>query len=315
MTRFGVAVGAELPMVRSAQTLEELGFDYLAVGEHLAFHGPASSAFVALAVAAGATTRIRLVSTIALLPLYPAAMVAKMAAELSRLSDGRFELGLGMGGEHPPEFAACGIPVRERVARMEEGLTVVTALLSEQHVTFDGRFATLADITLDPQPDRPPRIWLGGRKQRAMERAGRFADVWMPYLFTPQQYAASVATVREAGRAAGRDPRSIGTALFAWTCVGRDQEKAVERAAAILSGIYGADMRAAAARYVVAGTPAACARQVAEFVAAGVEDIIFSTLADSPEAHEEMWYLLASEVMPSCVSLLPDAAEACRSNV
>ena len=91
-----------------ARRAEELGFDYLGCGEHVMFHGPVGNTFISLSVAAGATQKIKLISSIVLLPLYPAALVAKMGSALDVASNGRYNFGVGIGGEFPKEFEACG---------------------------------------------------------------------------------------------------------------------------------------------------------------------------------------------------------------
>ena len=91
------------------------------LGEHVFFHVPCSNAFISLAVAAGATTELKLMSTITLLPLYPAVLAAKQAAALDVASGGRFHMGIGVGGELPREFEASGVPVSERGARTPQG--------------------------------------------------------------------------------------------------------------------------------------------------------------------------------------------------
>jgi alkanesulfonate monooxygenase SsuD/methylene tetrahydromethanopterin reductase-like flavin-dependent oxidoreductase (luciferase family) len=97
-----------------ARTAEDAGYDGVATGEHLFFHGPHANAFVALAAAAGATSRVRLLSSLTVLPLYPAALAAKLATTLDQVSGGRFDMGVGVGGEYPPEFEAAGVDVRQR---------------------------------------------------------------------------------------------------------------------------------------------------------------------------------------------------------
>ena len=97
--RIGITIDNPGMVVADAKRAEELGFDLLGCGEHLFFHGPTPNAFAMLAAAAAATTRIGLVTSVALLPLYPAAMVAKLAAVIDNISQGRFELGVGAGGE------------------------------------------------------------------------------------------------------------------------------------------------------------------------------------------------------------------------
>jgi alkanesulfonate monooxygenase SsuD/methylene tetrahydromethanopterin reductase-like flavin-dependent oxidoreductase (luciferase family) len=88
---------------------EDAGYDGIATGEHLFFHVPHANSFVALAAAAGATSRIRLLSSLTILPLYPAAMAAKLATTLDQVSGGRFDMGVGIGGEYPAEFVAAGV--------------------------------------------------------------------------------------------------------------------------------------------------------------------------------------------------------------
>ena len=101
-------------IAEEARDAERLGFDLVAAGEHVFFHGPVSNAFVTLAAAAAVTERIRLLSALTILPMYPMVMAAKMAATLDRVSHGRFDLGVGVGGDYPPEFAASGVPVEAR---------------------------------------------------------------------------------------------------------------------------------------------------------------------------------------------------------
>ena len=204
-----------------ARRAERLGFDLAAAGEHVFFHGPVASAFVTLAAAAAVTGRIRLLSAVTLLPVYPMVLAAKMAATLDLVSHGRFELGVGVGGEYPPEFAASGVPVAGRGARTDEALAVLVRLLSGERVTAEGQFGSLRDLRLDPPPVQRPRppLWVGGRKMPAMRRAGRFADVWMPYMVSPESFARSLAGARDFARQAGRPGTSLAGALFIWGCV------------------------------------------------------------------------------------------------
>jgi probable F420-dependent oxidoreductase len=298
---FGGTLAVELPVGETARRIEDLGYDYVAVGEHVAFHSPTTNGLVALAAAAGATSTIRLLSAITILPLYPAALVAKMTAELARISGGRFELGVGMGGEFPAEFEACGVDPRERAPRTEEALTVIGRLLSEEHVTFAGRFTTLTDITVMPRPERPVPVWLGGRRERAMRRAARVADVWMPYLYTPEQFARSMATVREEAVARGRPADAVDGGLLAFAVVGDDGDECRRRAGELMSVAYGADMRSAAQRYVLAGPPEEIAERAVAYREGGVGRLIFSPVAEDGGEHLRMLERIADEVIPRCI--------------
>src|SRR3954469_1947042 len=144
-----------------ARAAEGAGYDGVATGEHLFFHGPVANGFVALAAAAGATSRTRLLSSLTVLPLYPAALAAKLATTLDRVSSGRFDLGVGVGGEHPPEFVAAGAEGTERGARTDEAPARVPALWAGGPVDFAGRFPRVPGLALDPGPVQPggPPIW------------------------------------------------------------------------------------------------------------------------------------------------------------
>ena len=113
---FGISLRLLFGAKDEARRAEALGYDYLLTGEHVMFHGPTANNLVSLAAAAGATERIKLMSGIVLVPLYPAALLAKQVSVLDVVSDGRFHLGVGVGGEYPKEFAAVGVPVAERGA-------------------------------------------------------------------------------------------------------------------------------------------------------------------------------------------------------
>ena len=113
---FGIALKLLHDAKAEARMAEDLGFDYLSTGEHISFHIATSNNIVALAAAAGATERIKLLSGIVLVPLYPPALLAKQVAMLDVVSGGRFSLGIGVGGEFPREFGplACRLRNEER---------------------------------------------------------------------------------------------------------------------------------------------------------------------------------------------------------
>src|SRR3954467_1013484 len=127
---------AQPAVAAEARAAEGAGYDGVATGEHLFFHGPVANGFVPLAAAAGATSRIRLLSSLTVLPLYPAALALKLATTLDQVSNGRFDLGVGVGGEHPPEFVAAGVEVSERGARADEALELMRRMWAGGRVDF-----------------------------------------------------------------------------------------------------------------------------------------------------------------------------------
>lgn len=282
-----------------ARAAEDAGYEGLAAGEHLFFHGPHPNGFVALAAAAGATSRIRLLTSLTVLSLYPAALAAKLATTLDQVSGGRFDLGVGVGGEYPPEFEAAGVDVRQRGARTDEALALLRRLWEGGPVDFDGRFTRVPGLALQPGPVQPggPPIWLGGRSPAAIRRAGRFGDVWMPYMYTPEQLAASLGEVRAAAEQAGRDPARIRGAIFCWGGVDADAERSRQEVVDGVSSVYQQDFDRLADRYLLHGDPDRVVSRAREYADAGAETLVFSPVGSGPR-RAEIVHLLTSDVLP-----------------
>jgi alkanesulfonate monooxygenase SsuD/methylene tetrahydromethanopterin reductase-like flavin-dependent oxidoreductase (luciferase family) len=298
--RVGVTVSDPDAVVAEAKAAEELGFDLIGCGEHVFFHGPTPNGFAMLAAAAAVTTSIRLVSSITLLPLYPAAVVAKLAAVVDRISEGRFELGLGSGGEYPQEFAAVGIDPATRFRRTEEGLEVLRLLFSGQRVTYEGDYCSLRDVRLDPaarQAGGPP-IWLGGRKTGALRRVGRFADVWMPYMVEPRHVAEGLCAARDFAVEHGRTAGDVSGALFIWAAVDDDARWARDTGVRAVSAAYRQDFSALADRYLLVGGPEAVVARLADYREAGVETVLLQIAADDPRDRRRVLDNLARDVLP-----------------
>ena len=281
-----------------ARAAEEAGYDGIATGEHLFFHSPHPNAFVSLAAAAGATTRIRLLSSLTVLPLYPAALAAKLATTLDQVSGGRFDLGVGVGGEHPPEFVAAGVDVAQRGQRTDEALELLQRLWRGETVDFDGRFTRVPGLALSPGPVQPggPPLWLGGRRAPAIRRAGRFADVWMPYMYTPDQLARSLVQVREAAEQAGRDPSVVRGAVFCWGGVDTDADRARREVVAGVSAVYQQDFAPLADRYLLHGDPDRVLARVREYADAGADTLVFSPVG-SGSRRRELVQLFTADVV------------------
>lgn len=302
--RVGLSVGDLTTMAGDARRAEQLGFDDVACGEHAFFHGPVPNAFVALAAAAGATSTVRLVSAISLAPLYPAALFAKLAASLDVVSAGRLELGLGAGGEYPPEFEACGIDPATRFRRLDEAIAVCRLLFAGEPVDFDGEFTHLRGVQLDPRPiQRPgPPVWMAGRKGRSLHRVGRFADVWLPYMVSPEMLADGLAQVRAAAADHGRPAGSVTGAVFAWTCADQDGDWARRTGIDMVSRIYQQDFARLADRYLLVGTPERIVSRLGEYAAAGAERVIIAVAAGEADRRRVV-DTVAEQVLPALSKL------------
>jgi probable F420-dependent oxidoreductase len=297
---FGLADNPLADAVAMAREVEELGFDYLTSGEHLMFHGPIPNSLIALAAAAGATERIKLMSTITLVPLYPAALLAKQIATLDVVSGGRFSLGVGVGGEFPKEFDAVGVPVKERGARTNEALEVIDLLLTGTDVTFDGRFTKLDGVTLAPPPVQQPRppIWVSGRQDAAIRRAARYAEGWLPYMYTPEMLAESMEKMAEFTEEAGRPEGSVQGGIYIFTCVHEDRETALELANKQLSRQYNQDFSKLVGKYALAGSPEDCVARLQEYIEAGARTIIMGHGCPAGYA-EENRVAMAEGILPA----------------
>ena len=295
---FGMSMNTVEGVKESAQRLESLGYDFAASGEHVSFHVPTSNSFISLAVAAGATRTIKLLSAIVLVPLYPAALVAKLAATLDVASGGRYHMGVGIGGEMPREFEACGVPLKERSPRTNEALQVIRRLWTEDKVTFEGRFNTLHEVSIDPKPVQKPTvpIWVSGRKDAAMKRAARYGDGWMPYMYTPEMLTESLEKIRAWSLEAGRPEDAVKPAIFAFTACHAERKVAFEMATARLGKQYAQDFTRIADKYVIYGTPDDCRKRIQQYVDAGARTVFLSSACPS-EYYATNEELIAKEVI------------------
>src|SRR5580658_1075770 len=190
-----------------------------------------------LAYAAAGTSRIRLGVAILNLPFVSPAYLAKQATTVDVLSGGRLDLGLGIGWM-PEEFAVTGASTARRGARTEEFLAVLRTLWADEISSFDGEFYTIPAGRQDPRPvQKPgPPVLLGGMSRPAMERAGRIADGWITSSRADlSKIADSVAVIRAASSAAGRDPDAVRIVCRGVVRAG-DEEKGPDGGRRLLSG-------------------------------------------------------------------------------
>ena len=288
--QFGTTLRSPYDVATMASRIEALGYDILACGEHVTFHGDTANGIVSLSVAAGATKTIRLMSSITLVPLYPPALLAKMGAALDVASGGRFMLGVGVGGEYPKEFEACGIPVKQRGSRTDDALEVLERVWSETNVSHQGRYTTLDDFTLKPMPIQKPRppIWISGRKEVAMRRTARFGDGWLPYMYTPEQLAESIEKIKQYGEEIGRDLSNFKPGIFIFTSVHEDNKTAVATAASTLSKQYAQDFSQLVHKYALAGDPDTCKSRLNEYIEAGARVVLLSPCCPEAEVRSNL---------------------------
>ncbi len=300
MTGFGAQLSMHPPEEQLAlvQRVEQLGFDSVWTGDHVSFHNPLYESLTLLASYAPITRRIKLGTAVYLLALRSPAVAAKITATLDVLSGGRLIFGVGVGGENPKEFELCGVPHAERGARVTEGIDVVRALWRETPATFHGRFSRFEGVSIDPKPvQKLPPIWVGGRSDAALVRAGSQGDGWVSYVVQPERYARSLETIREAAHAAGRSLADFTAAHLAFIAVGRDYERAKQAWVSVLSRRYAQNFEPLARKYGIIGTPAQCVEQLAAFRDAGCGYFLLSAIGEPREEREQL-EAIAAEILP-----------------
>ena len=184
--------------------LEDLRFDSLWVSERAT--GPTLDPMVALAVAAGRSTTMKLGTSVQVLPGRNPVLLAKEWATLDVLSGGRALPAFGLGVVDPVEQQAFGVTREERAARFDEELALLRRFWSEDTVTHAGRFHTYDGVGIGVRTVKGHLdVWLGGRAPGELRRVGRVADGWLPSFTTPDEVVAGREVVRAAAAEAGRE--------------------------------------------------------------------------------------------------------------
>jgi probable F420-dependent oxidoreductase len=280
-------------------------YDSMWVGDHVAFTIAIFDPLLQLAQAAVLSRRLMFGTDVYLLPLRHPTPVAKQVSTLDHLTEGRFIFGVGVGGEFPKEYEACGVPIKERGARLSESLTVMRKLWTGEPVSHAGRFFTFEDVKMQPPPRQPggPPIWCGGRADPALQRIGRMTDGWMSYVVTPDMYRQGLEKIATAASEAGRTfDRGFGTAHLLFTRIDDTYEKALDAATISLSQRYAMDFRKAAQRYCALGPPQQVVETIFKFQQAGVRHVILDFVGPYEERDQQI-ERFAAEAMPLLAGL------------
>ncbi len=230
----GIGSGADPSVIGAvARAADSAGFSTLWAGEHVVMVDRPDSPYpytpdgkiavpsdadwldplVALAFVAAVTTRIRVATGILLLPQHNPVVVAKQAASLDVLSNGRFVLGIGIGWSSE-EFAALGVPFRGRARRMEEFVEVMRTLWRDEVSSYQGEFARFEAVRSYPKPSRGRvPVVMGGNSDAALDRVVTYGDGWYGFNLSKDEVPGRMALLAERCRLAGRDPSTLETAV------------------------------------------------------------------------------------------------------
>jgi len=288
--------------------IDDLPFDDIWVIDHLlASKGVYGVSWIdpltMLAAAAGVTERVGLGTAALVLPLRHPVILAKEIASLHMLSGGRFRFGVAVGWD-PEEFAAVGIPLAERGRRTDEALELVTRLLTEEEVSFDGRYWTVEALTIHPRvPDLPPLWVAGGTLTHAPDTPDKpymapgvlnrivGADGWMARSSgsDPGDVAKDIEVVTSGLIDSGREPSSLtfGATQFLHLVPGESREAALAEQMPHFHAVMGKhrnddDLRAS----YLTGTPEDMRATITQLHAAGLQYLILTPLIDDPHQLE-----------------------------
>ncbi len=279
----------------AAVRAEQLGYDSVWVSDHVVvpnanvanFGETVFDPLVTLAVIAGATSRVRLGTTVLILPYRNAVVTAKMISSLDALSGGRVVFGIGAGWV-AAESAMLGVPFAERGAMTDEYLEAMQELWTKQSPSFSGKYTQFSGLTFEPKPVQKPHppIWVGGHSLAALRRTVQFGAAWHPINRSPEELRAGRAELARISQARGRavpppltlrnDVRILGSAQ------GPGQ--------AVPASTHGGR--------VLAGEPARLVDQIAELADCGVEHLVLEFLAADGRELEEQMAAFAERVRP-----------------
>ena len=237
-----------------AQKAEALGYMHFGMSDHVIVATEVQSAYpysktgkffaqdtgvsleqvTALSFVAAATSRIRLLTSVLVLPHRHPVLAAKMLATVDVLSKGRLTVGVGVGWMAEEIALLGGPPFTERAKASEEYIAALLELWTKEKPVQRGVYASFEKLLFAPKTVQKPHapIWVGGEAKGARKRAGRFGNGWYPLatnprfpLDTPALYASALREVHGEAERAGRDPGQIANALLAISCrIGQEQE-------------------------------------------------------------------------------------------
>ena len=284
-------------LVGVATAAEALGFAALSANDHFVWARPWLDGPSALAAVVASTSRIRLMTSVALPVLRGPFALAKSLAAIDLLSGGRLDAGLGPGSSEA-DLTLAGVPFAERWARFDEAVGAVRSLWDQDGAPFVGRFYDTTGITLAPAPAQPmgPPIWIGSWGSAAgLRRVARLADGWLAsgYNTTPEAFATARAALAELAEVQDRDSSTIPSALATtWLYLTNDDREARSRREA-LAQLLRRPLDEVTARLPI-GSPAACVDILGRYQAAGLGRVLVWPLANEIDQVER----IARDVMP-----------------
>ncbi len=296
---------------RVAERTEALGFESIWRSDHLIPDvsddtSEASEAWISLATLADRTSRLRFGPLVTPITFRHPAVLAKMAACVDQLSNGRLEFGLGAGW-HDGEHAAFGVPypnMAERFERLEESLQLTIATWTEDNVNYNGKHYQLEDITSYPKPAQdpyPPIVVGGNGKKRTIPLAAKYGNEWNGTSQTPDEFKERRQLLRDLCQSYGRDPDSVRCSLMITLFTGRtdgELKSRIEKVAGIMTKsprMAGATPESLTEQGRLVGTPSQVVEKLQQYEEAGCERFMLQ-LFDYDDM--DVLDIIAEDIMP-----------------
>ena len=300
----GISCGGEWWGAEAYQSVEELGFDGLFTGEHVMFHRPTWDAVTMCTAMAAVTERIAIGPAATIAPLRHPTLLAKEFTGVDLVSNGRLILCLGVGGDYPKEFVATDTPLERKGRRTQETLEIVRRYFAGERFSYQGEIFTLDDVWLEPLPVQSggPPLWLAGRQEVTQKRAARFADGWLPYMYTPKSVKRTFDFIRDDAASVGRElPADYAWGAYTYLAVGKDAAEAQRRADEHLAWRYNEPRFVGdlAGRYNVAGNVEDCVEGLLEFRDVGTTHLVVFPIPAEGQSPGEMVEEIGSTVLPA----------------
>jgi probable F420-dependent oxidoreductase len=278
-------------LLESSIRAERIGFDAIWVLDHLFLpdrvykaigeesrRRDALDAWIVMAAIATVTKSVRIGSCVTPIPLRNPSLLAKTAATLDNLSNGRVILGVGAGW-FSEEFRSYGIgwdSFQVRVAKTIEGVIVIKKLWIEDSPSYDGRFYRIRNAPLWPKPVQKPHppIYFGGRSEAILRATGKMGDGWISWAVSSSEFREKISVIRDIASRVGRKPESVKPACNLIVSVSEDYDEARITAERYVANFFGRSLDDIG-DFIVYGEPDDCIDGIEKFIEAGTMHVAF----------------------------------------
>lgn len=269
--------------------VEDTGFHRVGISDHsIATHVRTYDPIVCLANLASHTNRIRIAVQVLVLPLRHPIQVAHAFTSLDQLSNGRIELGVGVGGEWPSEFETLGIDLKTRGKRTDESLAMIKSLWQKNKIDHSGVIFNVKNVSslISPIQNPNPPIIIGGRSDKALLRAARYGDRWDGIFLDASKFSSLKNRLDQLTNQTNRD---VGAGMVMWVSIG-ESKSTQERLAHAMENFYQVPFERFR-RYAIWGTKDEVHAKIHEFIAEGASDISLIPVGDLDKQIGELAFL------------------------